>query len=305
MEPLLGLGGTNARRLKAKLPRRALELAGRAGLGADRLLACELFHGVFPGVPRLSKARRTLALSEFPPAQTQLGGYDAVITFSTWAADEIAQRFGLARERVHALPVGCEHWKRELAIVPARAEPALVLVLGRLAHSRAPTAVLAACERLRARGLACQLSFVGRRGDAYDELRARVTRSPMSASVRFDSEPDERTLPATVARAFRARALERGRALASHASRSAGVRRRGRREPRCGLRGGARRARALDRGRARETDVDELATAIAAALDDARDERASRARAELAARFTWERHARLTLELWRRILSRS
>lgn len=297
--------GPKARATRAKLPRGALRVLASLGLSADRLVGgCDVFHGVFVDAPPVARARRTIAVAEFPRDGTPLRRYDGVLTFSAWAREQLIARCELAPNRVHALPVGCEHWRRELAEVPARDRPPTVLALGRLDHARAPNAILAACERLRARGLELQLAFVGRHGDAYDELRARVTRSPIVASVRFTSQARESDMPATVARASvlvhlsdlelspvtPLEALASGCAVV--ASRLPAF------EEALGP-----CARWID-APVDELDLGVLAEALAQALDDARDATHAAQRRELARRFSWARHAALTLDLWRQILSR-
>jgi glycosyltransferase involved in cell wall biosynthesis len=290
---------------KARVPRRALALTAGVGLGADRLVGgCEVFHHVVTGFPRVSRARATLAAAELPSEGADLSGYDAVLTFSRWGAAEIARRCGVPRERVHELPVGCEHFARDARKPVERRDPPLVLCLGRLSQERAPTAVLAACERLRGRGVACRLAFVGRRGDAYDELRARVTRSPMSASVSFSSDPTEDELASTVAGASVLAHLSEGELSAVTPLEALA----------CGAAVVATRSQAFVESLGeharwidaspRSTEPSELADALELALADARDANGTRERLALAASFTWERHARLTLDLWRRILGR-
>jgi glycosyltransferase involved in cell wall biosynthesis len=307
---MLGLEGARVRRLRAKLPRRALRPIGALGATADRLLfGCQLFHGVFVGAPPVSRAtKKTIALSQFPTPESaaRLREYDGVITFSRFAASEIAARFELDPSRVHALPVGCEHWSRELASPPQRADPPVVLVLGRVEHRRAPLAILAACRKLRAGGAKLQLQFAGRRGDAFDELRARTASGAHSASVVFTSQPDEREMPELVARAsvlVHLNDVELTPVTPLEAMA-------------CGCAVVASRIPAFEEALGREVrwidapvdapidpvTTDVLASSIEAALRDAADAGAVRRRAELASRFNWRNHATLTLDVWRQIL---
>jgi glycosyltransferase involved in cell wall biosynthesis len=312
-EAMLGLEGADARRLRAKFPRRALAPLGSLGLTADRLLGgCELFHGVLAGAPPVGRARKTIALAELPPAGSDaeralargLRGYDGVFTFSAWGVSEIARRFELAPERVHSLPVGCEHWQRELTAPPERDDPPTVLVLGRVDHARAPLAILAACQRLRASGASLRLCFVGRRGDAFDELRARTASGAHSSSITFVSQPDESAMPALVARAsvlvhLSERELSPVTPLEALAAGCAVV---ASRQPAFEEALGVH-ARWIDAPEG-SIDAPALAGAIADALRDANDEPRARDRRALAARYTWSRHARLTLDAWRTILAR-
>lgn len=308
-EPALGLTGRDVRRLRAKAPRRMLGWAARAGLGADRLLAgCDVFHGVFPQAPKVSRALRTCAVSEIPAAgeHAEFGAAlrrcAAVITFSRHAAELIAERFDVPSNAIHSLPVGCEHWRRTLLRELPLADPPRVLVLGRLDHARNPLAVLRACERLFAAGRELNLVYAGRPGDAYDTLRAHATRSSISSRVQWLSAPREDELPELVARASvlahlsddaltpvtLLEALATGcdvvatpapafvEALGPH-------------------------ARWLSRSAA-DCEPDELAESLGRALDARHDALARRSRQALAAAYSWRRNAALTLELWRALL---
>ena len=294
-------GRSHGRSLRVGAPRAWLHALARVGLGADRLLGgCELVHGVLAGEPPVSRARRTLAVAELPPDPRVLGAYDGLLTFSSHARDELAARSGVEFARIHVVEVGCEHFARGPALERAQAET--VLVLGRVDHARGPLEVLAACERLRARGRLVRLHFLGRHGNAYDELRARVTRSPMSSSVGFDSEPDDRKVRA---------ALHSAHVLAQLAQEDL--------TPvtplealACGAAVVARRlpayVEALGPRGARWIDSDEpeaLACALEQALADAADPRTAAARSALAATFSWKRHATATLAAWRRVLAQA
>ncbi len=308
-EPALGLIGRNVRRLRAKAPRRMLRWSARVGLGADRLLGgCDVFHGVLPHLPRVSRALSTCAVSELPEAEDQpefaaaLRRCSAVITFSRHAAELLSERFELAPSVVHALPVGCEHWRRTLRHEPLLSEPPRVLVLGRLDESRNPLAVLRACELLLTAGRDLQLVYAGRPGDAHDALRAHATRSPLSSRVQWNSAPGEDELPELVARAavlvhLCDDALTPVTLLEALATGCDVV---------------ATRAPAFVEALgpqahwlanpSHSTDVDELARAIEKALDARHDLAARRSRQALAAAYSWRRHADLTLAVWRALL---
>lgn len=308
-EPALGLSQREVRRLRAKAPRRLLRWSARVGLGADRLLGgCELFHGVFPDFPPLSRALRTCAVSELP-APSEYAAFGAalrrcaaVLTFSRHAAELLTERFDLAPGAVHALPVGCEHWRRTLVHEPALAEPPRVLVLGRLDSARNPLAVLRACEQLFAAGRELKLVFAGRPGDAYDALRAHVTRSAISARVQWSSAPREDELPELVARSSvlvhlcddaltpvtLLEALATGCDVVATPA-PAFVEALG------------PQARWLS-GPASACDPAELAASIDRALDERHDPLARRSRQALAAAYSWRRNADLTLAVWRSLL---
>lgn len=304
-EPALGLEGRDIRRLKLKAPRKLLAWSARLGLGADRWLGgCDVFHAVSPSEPVSSRALRTCAVSEWPAhaseaqAARALRACAAVFTFSRYAADQLCARLDLDPQRVHALPVGCEHWRRTLEREPPLDQPPTVLVLGRVDERRNPLAVLRACEQLVSDGVELRLRYVGRRGDAYDALRAYATRSPISARVQFDSEPREHDMPSLVARAsvlvhlsddeltpvtpLEALAtgcdvvLTRAPAFAEALGPS---------------------ARWID-APAQATPPAQLAHELAGAIAQRGDEFARRSRQALAAAYSWRRHAELAAQIW-------
>jgi glycosyltransferase involved in cell wall biosynthesis len=309
-EPHLGLEGFDRKRVRAKAPRKLLDWSARLGVGADRWLGgCDLFHGPFAGAPRVSRALRTCAVSELPPPDREavfaadLRRCAAVITFSRYAADLLTQRFGLHGDRVHALPVGCEHWRRALGRELPLESPPRVLVLGRLDERRNPLAVLRACEQLVRDGADLRLSYVGRPGDAYDALRAYVTRSPISSRVSWSSTPREDELPALVARSSVLVHLSDGELTPVTPLEALAL----------GCAVVATRAPAfvealgpqalwLD-APATEVEPAELAGRIAAALAQRDDLQQRHSRQALAAAYSWRRHADLTLQVWRNALA--
>lgn len=288
----------SARLRRVALPRSWLGTATRAGLGFERLAPeCELIHAVsLPSAfPRPRRAKLSLAVSARPAHLEALRSADVLVTFSAHARSELARaNFDPARTLV--VPVGCQHF-----VSPRAARGALprVLALGRIDEDRSPLALLAACERLHDAGRAVELTFLGRVGDAYDELRARTTRSRISSRVRFDSQPDDAKVRA---------------ALASHdvlvqlahddwtpVTPLEGLA--------CGLSLVASRLPAYEEALAElphwvpaRPSADELANALASALAQSNDEAfAQRARTHTA-NWSWERNAALTLAGWRSIL---
>jgi glycosyltransferase involved in cell wall biosynthesis len=310
-EPHLGLANFEGKRLRAKAPRRLLDWSARIGVGADRWLGgCDLFHGPFAGAPRLSRALRTCSVSEFPsPERDETFGADlrrcaAVITFSRFAAEQLVRRYGLDGNAVHALPVGCEHWRRALGRELPLESPPRVLVLGRLDERRNPLAVLRACEQLVRDGTDLRLAYVGRPGDAYDALRAYVTRSPISSRVSWSSTPREEELPTLVARAAVLVHLSDGELTPVTPLEALAL----------GCTVVATRAPAfvealgpqalwLD-APAAEVEPAKLAAQIATALAQRDDVQLRHSRQALAAAYSWRRHADLTLQIWRDVLDR-
>ncbi|MBL8800862.1 MAG: glycosyltransferase [Planctomycetes bacterium] len=309
-EPALGLEGRDVRRLKLKAPRKVLAWGARLGLGADRWLGgCDVFHAVSPSEPVSSRALRTCAVSEWPAPEMErqaaraLQACAAVFTFSRYAAEQLCTRLELDPQRVHALPVGCEHWRRTLEREPPLDQPPTVLVLGRVDERRNPLAVLRACEQLAADGVELRLRYVGRRGDSYDALRAYATRSPLSSRVQFDSEPQEHDLPSLVARATVLVHLSDGELTPVTPLEALAT----------GCDVVLTRAPAFvealgPAGRwidapAPATSPQQLAREIAAAIAERGDEFARRSRQAVAAAYSWRRHAELAAHIWRELVA--
>ncbi|MCY3002436.1 MAG: glycosyltransferase [Planctomycetota bacterium] len=292
-----------ARLVRRKLPRAWLERLAGLGLAPDRLAGgCDVLHASSIALPRPARARSSLALSSPPASPHELEGRAAVITFSEHARRELVEHFGVPRERVFVVPVGCGHFSADLAAQRAPAERSAtlrVLALGRIDRSRSPLELLAACERLAAAGQPLELTFLGRVGDAYDELRARATRSPISSRVRFDSTPDDsKTRRALAAHDVLAQLVTDDWTAVTPLEAAA-----------CGLAPVAARVPAYEEalgGLAHWVEPSpepaQLADALAAAFASHSDPAQVAARAALASRFTWERNAALTLAALRSIL---
>jgi glycosyltransferase involved in cell wall biosynthesis len=146
--------------------------------------------------------RVVLALSDLParPAhESELArkarAAAAIVVFTPLWRERAARNLGVELERVHALPVGCEHWRRDLASTPARSED--VLVLGARRASPALTALAQATARLRAEGWRGRLVCAGRPGSADGPLREL---DPEESWLRL-VEPREVELPELVASA--------------------------------------------------------------------------------------------------------
>ena len=297
----------SVRRVRARLPRGTLRaLRGATGIGAETLLGgCELFHRVIHDQPPLAHALpQVLALSELPRAGSReeesltrtLARIGDLVVTSRAARDELVRRFSCAPARVHSLPVGCEHWRRELGPIPDREDPPLVLVLARTDRSRGVREVLAAFEILLARGSRASLAFAGRAGDAEPLVREHAARGRGVRRL----EPSERELPGLVACASALVHLAEAEwtpvtPLEAFALGTPVV---------------ASRIPAFEEalgGAAELVDAPEpqdLAGAIEAALASARDPAAEAARRRISEPFSWREHARLTLEVWRKILAR-
>lgn len=288
------------------LPRSWLVRAARSELGARALArGCDLVHGCDLRALTGRRAPAVVAVSEWPQESRDLASAAGIVAFSEHAARRLRDEAGVVPERVHVIPVGCEHFARGMPPPSRDPRRPVALALGRIDHARAPLAILAACERLRDEGVAVELEFLGQRGDAYDELRARVTRSRICAFVRFDSAPTDALVRAALARASALVHLSDGELTPVTPLEALA----------CGVSVVATRAPAFVEALGEhaiwvEPPVDDvqpeaLALAIASALSCASDPAAAERRIRHAARYSWAAHAALTLRAWREILARA
>jgi glycosyltransferase involved in cell wall biosynthesis len=296
------------RRMLRTWPRRILPYLARVGLGADRLLGgCDVFHQVLPDAPRTNRARETLALAELPPPGSPadhklgllLGRVRAVFVFSSDFQRRVQQRFSFRGDRVFRVSVGCEHWRRELAALSPPPARARILVLGGLRTERRPMSVLAAFEKLRADGLAAEIVFVGRTGNAARQLGEAQAASRFASDIRVRTDVSEQELPALVS----------GASCLVHISADEGTPVTPLEAFALGIPVVASRLPAFEEalgGLAELLDPAEhlreprrLSDAIARAVASRTDESASDARVRLARTFTWARSASETLAAWR------
>jgi hypothetical protein len=276
-EEALGLEGARVRRLSSRLPRRLRERLPFPGCGpADLALGgVELFHRILPGTPRLARARSSIAVAELPPPgsaaeaawSAELRSAAAVFVFCEDYRTRVAARFGIAAERIHAVPVGCEHWLRQLGTAPPRADPPRVLVLGSAAHDEL-RGVLA---RLSTRTRPIELCLARERGLREAELPALVA----SASALVHLVPEAGTAVTPL------EALALGTPVVV---------------PRLPAFVEALGEQAFW--------AEPLEAALEQALASALDPAAARARAGHARAFSWERSARAHLAVWQALLAR-
>ena len=221
-----------------------------------------------------------------------------VLVMSASGARAVERRLGLAPERIHRVPVGCDHWRRDLDGLPERSGVPTVLVLGALRPDRGHAAILAAVHRLRRRGREVRLSFLGRRGSSAAELEQQLAGED---AFEWIESPPEVELPRRVASCSVLVHLAREELTAVTPLEAFSL----------GLAVVASPLEAFREALEEEavwcedSGTDVLAEAIERALSTAEDEAATRRRVEIAARPPWSEHARATCAVWRTILERS
>ena len=124
----LGLDGPDvlhrAEHRKLRLPRRALALAAHVHPGPGRWIGggCQIFHRSAPSWPPAEAPAQTLAVAEFPSEhapsapvfRAAVSRADGLLVFSAEAADRLTRTFGVLPERIFQVPVGTDHWERDL-----------------------------------------------------------------------------------------------------------------------------------------------------------------------------------------------
>lgn len=309
----LGLSGPEVtrqwHRVRLGLPRRFLGLADRwAGLtGAIAGRGCALFHRVPSERNFRLRVPVSLAVAEFPPegslADQALGlecaGARGVLVFSADAAGRIASRYGVDPARVHQVPVGSEHWARDLGRAEGRRTSTDILVLGAVRRSRLPLDVLAAFEALVAVDAKVRLLIVGRPGDASEPFTSALDRSPARSMVRWIQNPTEGRMPKCVAGASALLHLTEDEASPVTPLEAA----------RMGLPVVASRIPAFEEALGsgarlvRPGDAEGTARALQQAIEDSRSSAARQALREIAEPFTWRASAEAHLAAWQTMLS--
>ncbi|MEY2746736.1 MAG: hypothetical protein RL112_1778 [Planctomycetota bacterium] len=183
-------------------PRRLAGPASLLGAGPLAGTRAGLLHTARLDLWPRAAERVVLALSELPaqPAHDselarKARAAGAIVVFTPLWRERAARTLGVELDRVHALPVGCEHWRRDLSSAPSRTED--VLVLGARRASPALEGLAQATAKLRVEGWRGRLVCAGRPGSADGPLRALDPRGEWLALV----EPREVELPNLVASA--------------------------------------------------------------------------------------------------------
>ncbi len=194
----LPFGDRRVRCVTRAIPRRALPFLAGVGLDAARMLGgVDVFHHVNANGPPVRRARQVLAVAELPDRQSDAARMlrerarrmDALVVFCADWRLRVAEDLGFDLARIHVTRVGCEHWRRALAELPAPDAPPRVLVLGATRDERRPLAVLRAFERLCERGIDARLAYAGRDGAAESLLAGAVAASKHGPRVARLAEP--------------------------------------------------------------------------------------------------------------------
>ncbi|MEM7305511.1 MAG: glycosyltransferase [Planctomycetota bacterium] len=311
-EPALGLADA-PRKPKLVTSRQGRKLFGLMRRTADGLLGgVDVFHRMLPDWPPVGKAREVIGVAELPapgsPADAMLRETLAradAIAFSADTARELRERFGLPDEHVHQVPVGCDHWCRDLAgETPEPKSPPQIVVLGSIHPRRRPEMVLRAVETLKRRRTKCQALYVGGRTDNSDAfLRDKLGGSTAREWVLWNPNASESDMARILATSSVLVHLSEAEATAVTPLEGLAF----------GLSVVASRLPAFEEaldGQATllepevEEDPDAFADVLDAAMAAATDAEARAARREVAARHTWAANAAATVEVYRRIAAR-
>lgn len=195
-------------RLRLPLPARLLSLTAKVGLGADGWLGgVDVFHQVRLHGPPVTRAPQTFAVSEWPARERQseflnrLADFAGLFVFSEEYKSRLVERAGRDPRTIWQVPVGADHWWRDLGATPRqfeRSDPPRILVLGAAFAERRHALILDACEQLVAGGRDLRLMFAGSESIAADTLRPLIAASGISSKVEWRS-PLESEMPALVA----------------------------------------------------------------------------------------------------------
>lgn len=314
-EAALGLrqGDPRVHRLRADASRTRLRWSpSKRKRCADLALGgVDLFHHTARVLPRIARAAQTIAVAEIPargsPEESllarALARADGAIVFGPSCAKRLEVHYGFPRERVHAVAVGCEHWRRDLRSLPQREEIPRVIALGALRTGRRTMRLLKAFELLVDGGVTAHLHLVGGPGEEERDFLLLAEASPVTLRIVRETALPERDLAGLVARSSvlvhlvddaetpvtPLEAFSLGTPVV--ASRLPVFE-----ESLGGL------AELVENAQVDHAS-DFLTDAIAAAIRSARDEKACAARVRHAEQFSWARNARETVAAWEAVLA--
>ncbi len=178
------------------------------GLRAESWLSkIDVFQRAWAGGAPSARAPQVVALAELPAADSKdeaalreaLQSMAAVLVFSAHAESEVKRRFMLAPQKIQRVPVGCDHWLRDLGTRPKPRERTRLLALGAVREGSGHVEILEAYQCLRGRGMDADLVFCGRRGDEAPRLEAALRSCAFKSDVRWIDEPVESEMPTLVA----------------------------------------------------------------------------------------------------------
>ncbi len=273
--------------------------AGRAARGLD------IFHHARSPYLDLETGNQTIAIGDLPESPLSLDELSAVaarcavvFAFAGAAVEPIARALDLDPSRLRAVPVGADHWSREIRVPPCAASPPRILALGAQTARRAPLDLFLAFERAIVVGEIpsdTRLCLAGRRESADPAFLAALAASRFRDRVAFVT-PGEPELPRLVAESSLMVHLHREALtpVTPLEALSCGV-------PvlvddvpvfREALGAGAEYV-------ADARDSNALASGMGRAFASRDDATAAATRAAIASRFTWRRNAEATLAVWR------
>ena len=158
-------------------PRRWSSWCGYLGLAPADLAPGGVVHTARTDLVPGRAAGASLAVAELPsePRQREAlrrraAAADLLVVFSPLWRRRVAEELQVPAERVHAVPVGCEHWARGLERPPERGSD--ILILGARTLDGGQLELARAVRDLRREGWRGRLVCAGRPGPADGELRA-------------------------------------------------------------------------------------------------------------------------------------
>ncbi|HPF15416.1 MAG TPA: hypothetical protein PLJ12_14225, partial [Planctomycetota bacterium] len=202
----LGLPAQGVQRVRIPLPTRWQSKLGPLGMHPGRLMRpLDGFHRIQPDRPWLGQLPFTSAVVELPtpgsPAQARLRrdleSAQAVLVFSRAVAARVPGELGVEPQKVVQVPVGADHWWRDLGERQPAPKPQVV-VLGALRKARRIETLLAGMQAYWSQGGVLDLCLLGTlTGDVPGIERAWQT-GPNASKIRH-ALPPEAELPSWVA----------------------------------------------------------------------------------------------------------